>query len=244
MWIRADHAFPAIVDVMTFAKVQEAILARAKRYSDDEMLQALKELWSRHGRISGLLIDEQDSMASSAAFRHRFGSLIRAYQLVGYTPRTDYSFFRNQPLSARAASRGGAGSHHAAVHHGRRRGARSRDATAHPRSRVVCVFSPVALPADGDGSSRWMLRFEESFRPDLTIAVRMNETNDAIKDYYLFPAIDLMDAKLRLAENNHSLLDAYRFDDLEFFLRHGRAHLSGGRRVKPADRIAGAPDSR
>ena len=31
-------------------------------------------------------------MASSAAFRHRFGSLIRAYQLVGYTPRTDYSF--------------------------------------------------------------------------------------------------------------------------------------------------------
>ena len=29
--------------------------------------------------------------------------------------------------------------------------------------------------------------------------------------------IDLTDAKFRLAENNHAMLDAYRFDDLEFF---------------------------
>jgi len=92
MWIRADHAFPAVVDPMTFAKAQDVILARTKRYSDDEMLNSLKALWSRHGRISGLLIDEQDSMPSSTAFRYRFGSLIRAYQLVGYTPRADYSF--------------------------------------------------------------------------------------------------------------------------------------------------------
>jgi hypothetical protein len=92
MWIRSDKAFPAVVDPALFAQAQVAILARAKRYSDEEMLTALKDLWTRHGRVSGLLIDEQDSMPSSAAFRHRFGSLVRAYQLVGYTPRTDYSF--------------------------------------------------------------------------------------------------------------------------------------------------------
>jgi hypothetical protein len=92
MWIRADNAFPAIVDPMLFARVQETILARAKRYSNDEMLTALKDLWSRHGRISGLLIDEQEAMPSSAAFRNRFGSLIRAYALIGYAPEIDYSF--------------------------------------------------------------------------------------------------------------------------------------------------------
>jgi hypothetical protein len=69
------------------------------------------------------------------------------------------------------------------------------------------------------GSTRWMLRFEEGLRPDLTIAVRMDESNQAIKDYYLFPAIDLSVAKLRLAESNHTLLDVYRFDDLEFFFQ-------------------------
>jgi hypothetical protein len=50
----------------------------------------------------------------------------------------------------------------------------------------------------------------------------MDETNQGIKDYYLFPAIDLTDTKLRLAENNHALLDAYRFDDLEFFFALAR----------------------
>jgi hypothetical protein len=69
------------------------------------------------------------------------------------------------------------------------------------------------------GRCRWMLRFEEGFRPDLTIAVRMDETNQAIKDYYLLPAIDLCEARLRLADCNHALLDSYRFDDLEFFFQ-------------------------
>jgi hypothetical protein len=45
----------------------------------------------------------------------------------------------------------------------------------------------------------------------------MDATNQTIKDYYLFPAIDVTAANLRLAEDNHALLDAYRFDDLEFF---------------------------
>ncbi|MEN9661767.1 MAG: hypothetical protein RL324_716 [Verrucomicrobiota bacterium] len=217
MWIRADRAFPAVVDTALFARVQEAILARTKRYSDDEMLQALKDLWSRHGRISGLLIDEQEAMPSSAAFRNRFGSLVRAYQLIGYAPKTDYSFLEvNRYLRAR---------HPEIVQEVISRLAGigvtvERDPTTEllilDRELTVSVVLSRCLRT-GTGSSRWMLRFEEGLRPDLTISVRMDETNQAIKDYYLFPAIDLSQAKLRVAEDNHSMLDAYRFDDLEFF---------------------------
>jgi DNA invertase Pin-like site-specific DNA recombinase len=217
MWIRADHAFSAVVDAAAFAKVQEAILARAKRYSNDEMLKTLKELWSRHGRISGLLIDEQDSMPSSTAFRYRFGSLIRAYQLVGYTPRADYSFLEiNRYLRGR---------HPEVVQEVITRLSTMGVAVERdPKTELLVLDHELTVSLvlsrclrTGAGSSRWMLRFEEGLRPDLTISVRMDETNQAIKDYYLFPAIDLTDAKLRLAENNHALLDAYRFDDLEFF---------------------------
>ena len=59
--------------------------------------------------------------------------------------------------------------------------------------------------------------FTASHRPDITIVARMNEANDAIKDYYLFPALDQVSLRLRLAENNTVLLDTYRFDDLGFF---------------------------
>jgi DNA invertase Pin-like site-specific DNA recombinase len=219
MWVRAEHAFPAIVDAATFAKVQEAVLARAKRYSDDEMLQVLRDLWSRHGRISGLLIDEQESMPSSTAFAHRFGSLIRAYKLVGYTPDTDYSFVEInrylrlrhpevvQEVITRLATLG------VSVE----RDPATEMLTLDHELTVSLVLSRCLRTATG--SSRWLLRFEEGFRPDLTIAVRMDTTNQTIKDYYLFPAIDLSKARLRLAEDNDTSFDCYRFDDLEFFFQ-------------------------
>jgi DNA invertase Pin-like site-specific DNA recombinase len=219
MWIRADQAFPAVVDPVVFTKAQEAILLRAKRYSNDEMLQTLKALWSRHGRISGLLIDEQESMPSTAAFRHRFGSLIRAYQLVGYTPSTDYSFIevnrylrlRHPEVVQEVITR------LSAMHVSVERDPATDLLILDHELTVSLVLSRCLRTAAG--SSRWLLRFEESLRPDLTISVRMDETNQAIKDYYLFPAIDLAETRLRLAENNHTLLDAYRFDDLEFFFQ-------------------------
>jgi len=219
MWVRAEHAFPAIVDAATFAKVQEAVLARAKRYSDDEMLQVLRDLWSRHGRISGLLIDEQESMPSSTAFAHRFGSLLRAYKLVGYTPDTDYSFVEiNRYLRLR---------HPEVVQEvitrlttlgvSVERDPATEMLTLDHELTVSLVLSRCLRTATG--SARWLLRFEESFRPDLTIAVRMDATNQNIKDYYLFPAIDLSKARLRLAEDNDTSFDCYRFDDLEFFFQ-------------------------
>ena len=44
------------------------------------------------GRLSGLVIDERDDMPSSSAYRSRFGSLLRAYTLVGYSPARDYDY--------------------------------------------------------------------------------------------------------------------------------------------------------
>jgi hypothetical protein len=67
------------------------------------------------------------------------------------------------------------------------------------------------------GAPRWVVRFEESLRPDITIVARMDEANQAIMDYYLFPAIDRVAARVRLAEDNQLALDCYRFDDLGFF---------------------------
>lgn len=43
----------------------------------------------------------------------------------------------------------------------------------------------------------------------------MDSANRAPLDYYLFPRIDMLSAKLRLGEDNVLGLDAYRFDDLD-----------------------------
>ena len=69
------------------------------------------------------------------------------------------------------------------------------------------------------GSYRWKIHLDTALAPDLTIAVRMDASNQQPLDYYLLPALDMENPQLRLAEDNGLALDAYRFDDLEpFFL--------------------------
>jgi len=67
------------------------------------------------------------------------------------------------------------------------------------------------------GSSRWCIRLDAGLKPDITVAVRMNATNDGIRDYYLLPGIDLTWENLRVAESNGVYLDVYRFDSLDYF---------------------------
>jgi hypothetical protein len=101
MWIRADRAFPAIVECDLFSAAQAIIRARSARLSDEEMLNALCALSQQQGMLSGLIIDENEEMPSSSAYRHRFGSLIRAYSLVGYRPRRDFHYIEINRLLRR-----------------------------------------------------------------------------------------------------------------------------------------------
>lgn len=217
MWIRAKGVFPAVVSTEDFLRAQEIILARARRYTDEEMLQQLRRILERHGRLSGLLIDEGDDLPSSAAFRHRFGSLVRAYQLIGYTPDTDFSFIEiNRFLRQK---------HPEVIQEVISQLARfgvqvernpANDLLILDRELVVSLVLSRCLRTPA-GASRWLVRFEEAHRPDVTIIARMDESNQAVKDYYLFPSLDQVAQRLRLAECNNALLDAYRFDDLGFF---------------------------
>jgi len=91
MWIRTEGAFQGIVDRALFDAAGAIIAERSRRFTDEDMLDALRSLFETHGRLSGLIIDETEG-PSSSAYRHRFGSLIRAYTLVGYMPRRDYRY--------------------------------------------------------------------------------------------------------------------------------------------------------
>ena len=87
MWIRKEGAFEGIVPLEFFLTAQEIITARSARVSDEELLEHLKRLYAEAGQLSGVLIDQAPDMPSSATYRTRFGSLARAYEMIGY--RTD-----------------------------------------------------------------------------------------------------------------------------------------------------------
>lgn len=92
MWIKKEGAFEGIVPPEVFYTAQGILRARAHRYSNEELIEKLRNLYQNRGYLSGLIIDETEGMPSASAYIHRFGSLIRAYQAVGYTPDRDYRF--------------------------------------------------------------------------------------------------------------------------------------------------------
>ena len=217
-WIRAEGAFEGVIEPSVFHTAQGIILARSRKLSDDEMLEKLRVLLTRHGRICGMLIDECDDIPSSTAFRYRFGSLVSAYQLIGYDPGIDYSFIETnrrlrkehpQLVSSVIRQIGALG----AVAVWDEEGQLLHVNQELRVSIVLCRHS-----ITGSGSSRWTIRLDEGLKPDITIAVRMDAVNEGIRDYYLLPAIDMTWENLRVAEQNGVYLDSYRFDTLDYFL--------------------------
>jgi hypothetical protein len=218
-WVRADGAFDGIVDLDFFQAARRIIDERSQRFSDAELLERLSRLLGERGCLSGLTIDETDDMPSSSAYRSRFGSLIRAYNLIGYTPDRDYRYIQiNRILRGLhpqvvADTIGGIERLGGAV----RRDPITDLLNVNDEILVSIVISRCLTTIAG--ALRWKIRFDAGLRPDITIAARMDPTNLRIHDYYLLPRVDVPATQLRLSEDNGVFLDAYRFDSLDFFFR-------------------------
>lgn len=215
MWIRAEGVFEPIIERDLFEAAQAIIRERSRRLSDDDMIGVLRTLFESQGRLSGLIIDETDDLPSSSAYRTRFGSLLRAYSLVGYTPRRDYRYIEiNRALRrlhpelveeivAGVVQAGGT------VH---RDEATDLLEVNGEFSVSVVIARCRETPA---GALRWRLRFDSGLDPDITVAVRMDLRNRRPLDFYLFPKIDVASTQIRLAEENGLSLDAYCFETLD-----------------------------
>ncbi len=214
-WVRAQGAFVPIIDLPTYQAAQAIIIERSRRFSNEEMIDHLKTLHARHGMLSAIIIDEAKGGPSSGAIRHRFGSLLRAYELVGFTPDRDYRYIeinrvlrRLHPQILADAITGieAAG--------GRVEKDPATDILTVNREFTVSVVV-VRCQETPAGSLRWHIRFDAGLCPDVTIAVRMGRSNRNAMDYYIFPARDRGAPRLRLGEYNGIALDAFRFDTLD-----------------------------
>lgn len=217
IWVRRGGAYIPVVDVELFHAARSIIEDRFHRFSDQEMLERLSHLLDSNGYLSGLIIDERDDMPSSTSYRKRFGTLLRAYKLIGYTPGRDYRYIETNRFLR----------------------TKHRDVVTQILEQielfggVVSVNSTTDLLTINDeftasivlarclhtqaGSRRWKIRFDTSLNPDVTIAARMNSENQDALDYYLLPRIDIFGADIRLADDNGIYIDSYRVASLETF---------------------------
>jgi DNA invertase Pin-like site-specific DNA recombinase len=226
MWIRADGAFAPLIERSLFDAAQAIIRERSQRLTNEEMLEALQRLLKDRGYLSGIIIDEAELLPSSSAYQSRFGSLLRAYELVGYTPDRDYRYIEINRALRRL---------HPQIVTDTIVGIENAGGSVvqDPATDLLTINDEftasivvVRCRMTAAGSLRWEVRFDVGLWPDITVAVRMDRPNREPLDYYLLPRLDMTEPRLRLAEDNGVSLDTYRFDTLEeFFGLTARARL-------------------
>ena len=226
MWIRKEGAFEGIVPLEVFMTAQEIITARSARLSDEELLDHLKRLYAEAGQLSGVLIDQAPDMPSSSAYRNRFGSLARAYEMIGYRSDRDQERIalnkRLRALHPEIITRTEA----AIAEIG---GSVVRD----PKTDLLRINDELVVSLvlarcqpQADERLRWRIRFDPMrYQADVTLAVRLDAMNQCELDYYLLPWIDLPRQEIRLCNRTAIAFEAFRFDDLRFF--YGMAERVG-----------------
>lgn len=219
IWVRRENAFEAIVPQGLFEAAQTIIHQRSFRLSDEAMLAKLQALLAEKGRLSALIIDEAEGLPSSSAYRHRFGSLLRSYTLINYTPERDYHYLELNRLLRQQ--------HKTLVSHAITQitdlgGCVRQD----PKTNLLHInqeFTTSLVVSrchhTTAGNKRWTIHFDTSLNPDLTLALRLDEKASNIIDYYLLPMPKQLQSatKLRIAEHNSHTLDIYRQSNLNRF---------------------------
>ena len=88
-WTMTPEAWEPIIDESTFQEAQRILQNRTINKSDEELLDELRLLLQKQGRLSLRIIQNADS-GSPSVYRRRFGSLRAAYKLIAYGRPSDF----------------------------------------------------------------------------------------------------------------------------------------------------------
>jgi hypothetical protein len=89
-WIVVPGAFEAIVDGQTFEAAQAIFAKQTHHRTNEDLLASLRSLLAVSGKLSRTLIARSPGLPDPTTYRKRFGSLRRAYELIGYGRAVNY----------------------------------------------------------------------------------------------------------------------------------------------------------
>jgi DNA invertase Pin-like site-specific DNA recombinase len=84
-WAVCDNAFAPIISTDLFSRAQARFANFTHNLSDEQLLERLKPVLKRYGKLSSRIIDQSRSCPSSKAYCVRFGGLLNVYRRLGCT---------------------------------------------------------------------------------------------------------------------------------------------------------------
>lgn len=210
LWIKRENSFHPSVSAEQFQAAQAIIYNRKRYWTDDEMLDHLRDLLKAHGKLSTDIIDKAGSKPRREMYRQRFGCLTRAYSLVGWRSGRDAGLFEmsggvvESVLKAIQAT--GAKTNP---------GGRAGLFTINDEFALSLRVAPCYERLRG---YEWKTRIDRHGFSDVSLVVRMSPGNESALDYYLFPSGELAGKHRFFKRSDPLAVDVYRFGSLDCLL--------------------------
>ncbi len=190
-WIITPQAFTPVVDETTFQEAQRLLRGRTINKSDEELLVALRSLLARRGRLSARLINETPEMPSPSSYRGRFGSLRKAYELIGYGRSEDFGpiDLRRRTQALREELMGKIQAMFPAEVSIERKSGRWRSQLQLEGGLIVSVVVSRSIGVRSKGLT-WQINPIARERLLVTLLALLDGGNRNVQETYLFPYID------------------------------------------------------
>jgi DNA invertase Pin-like site-specific DNA recombinase len=191
-WVLCPGAFKPIISQHLFDAVHAAHVKRNTKMSDKQLLDKLKRLLAKKGKLTEDMMRRSNGVPSLSTYVRRFGSVWRAYQLVGYRPSrratlTSQSFGRlkrRQDALVSMIAESFLGQAQRCVLHGGRPAIRLD--TGATVSVLVCKHYKIAT----ERAVRWELRPVRAERGLVTLVALLDGDNCGFHGYCIMQGMD------------------------------------------------------
>lgn len=189
-WVRRDSLFPSLISRALFDRAAEVRQRHQQGPTGEELLEMLRQVYEKHGRITSNLITKFPGIPNAKLFGIRFGSLLHAYTLAGVKSATSFDF-----VSTRRAVRSTLLSTISTVQMLIDEAGGSSILIAHPGTLLVNDAVTVRIVvararSDSSGHVRWKISTTGSPPAHFTIALQMEPGSIEVRHYYLFPTLE------------------------------------------------------
>jgi DNA invertase Pin-like site-specific DNA recombinase len=203
-WIRSNPVLEPIVDKDLFARAQKIMEDRYLSLPEEQMLLRLRLLLKRKGKLNSSIIGSASGVPCVSSYVKHFGSLRKAFALVGYVPPRNCDWIDANPawsevLATHARQLANALASTRRMHvHVDEENAR---VTVDGKGRVCFQTARHTVRRKPHHSADWRVHRRKGLS-GLLIVLRLDEANKEIADYLVLPASKIRRAYLRFSDEN------------------------------------------
>ena len=240
LWIRSVSVLDPIVDEDIFARAKKTMAERYIVIPEDQMLRRLRLTLARKGKLNSRIITNTPGLPSVTSYVKHFGSMRKAYALIGYETSHDCAWYDSRHhwsevlsnLAARVAEvlRSDLGVGVDLTEDG-------RGLTLNGRRELSFHVVRQMTKKTASRAAQWRAHRPKPGAAELRVVLRLNGANKEIEDYLLLPAPDSPTRYQTLSDASLARHRAVRVETVGELIRELKARFMSANHAAPAKPI-------